>query len=166
MKIQNIIFSILLIGFTITSCKKEKKDPTASGGSTGHTLPATNYYIFNNDTFIAVNSNLGYRGWSDQFIFYCSNKSGGGGSKLVELQFLYTGPGQPLAGTYSVVAHSLSSISDSTTCSVSVKDTDTTGASSVGGGTIVVGKSGTATTYEFSNLPLFFGKSVTGKFKF
>lgn len=149
------------MGTVITSCKKEKEGDTTT--NTTAPPPTSNYYTFDNSTFTASNSNLGWDHWGSQFIFYCSNKTGGGGDKELKIQFLRTLPAPPLAGTYSVVADS-GFITDSTTCSIQVNNTDTTFFPSIGGGVVVVGTSGGKTSYNFSNIPLSGGKIVSGSF--
>lgn len=157
MKTNTILFTIAIIALTITSCKKEKAvEPVAPGP----TQPTSNYYVFDGVTYTAGPFDLGWGAFSNQFNFFCDPT----GNK--DMRLFFQSPYddiEPKAGTYAVIPN-VNSISDSTTCSIKLVSADSTIFQSTGGGIITVGKSGTKTTYQFSDIPLTGGKNVSGDF--
>ena len=73
MKTQNIIFSILLVGFTIASCKKKGETPGTNTGGGGTPGTTSNSYVFDGVTY--TGSYIGWRHYSSQFEFYYKDTS-------------------------------------------------------------------------------------------
>ena len=156
MKKSNIFFSVIFTGIALFACKKEKTSTTNNAG--GVTTPTSNYYVFDGVTY------TGWPGWGQantSFNFFCSSAMGDQDMRL----YLYcdtSHTGHPTAGTYSVIAHT-GYMKNDTTCSITVKNSGTT-YQSTGGGTVAVGKSGTQTTYKFTDILLTGNKKVSGDF--
>lgn len=157
MRTRNIFIGIIVICITIASCKKKEETTTAANttASTTTTTPTSNYYNFDGVTYTG---NLGSFS-SVTYSFYCSNA---GGDQQLSINFKPSIPGEPKAGTYPVI-NPLSGGLDSTNCSISVKNAGTT-YTGTGAGSVTVGKSGSQTTYVFSNIALSGSKTVSGNF--
>ncbi len=155
MKTRNIILMMAFITLAIASCKKENPASTTNTGG-GTPPPSSNYYVFDSVTYTGL---LGWGQGGNQYNFFCTTN---GGDPDLRLNFKGTTPAdQPVARTYSVIATGF--ISDSTTCSITLKNSGST-YKSTGGGVITVGKSGTKTTYQFTDIPMSGNKKVSGNF--